>query len=149
MLDPLLDPKVVEAFPLLLPTIRDEAARQEVEAILRAPGVRLIASDRGDYLFVLPATVREEHQHYRVFVFGWLLEIRGTPGFSNEFSMVDFPEDLAPCRSRIESRFVELFTSTEGATGWFAPARWEDLTQEELAIAKPKFIRDDVRSSPM
>jgi hypothetical protein len=140
-----LDPRVAEALPLLLPSVADEVARRAVEAILGAPGVRLIAADGADYLFALRSTVREEHPHYRFFVFGRLLEIHGIAGFSNEYSMADFPDDLAACRSQIESRFARLITKTESGLGWFERAQWEDLTPEQQATAGPKFIQDNVR----
>lgn len=144
-----LDPKVAEALPLLLPSVADEAIRRGIEAILRAPGVRLIAADGGDYLFALLATSREEHPHYRFFMFARLLEIHGIAGFSNEYSMADFPADLVPCRSQIESRFVQLITKTETGMGWFERAQWGDLTPQQQVTAGPKFIQDNVRYSSL
>jgi hypothetical protein len=143
------DPKVAEALPILLSSVAHQATRQQIEAILRTPGVRLIAFDSGDYLFGLRGIMREDLPHYRLFVLGRLLEIRRMAAFSNEYSMADFPEDLVASRAWIESRFTELSMSTEEGMGWYAPARWKDLTPEQQASAKPRFIRDNVRYLPM
>lgn len=123
----------------------DEETRQKLDSVLSRPGVRLLAATGGDYLFSVKTTMREEYPHYRFFVLGRLLEIRRIGWFSNQYSMAGFPRDLLPRRPEIEARFAELAMSTEDGLGWFAPARWEELTPEQQAIAKPRFMEDDVR----
>ncbi len=139
------DPSVALALPRLLALAADEEACHEISKILPEPGVRLLAVEGDNYLFSLQTKVREEHACYRYFVFGRLLEVRRMGWFSNQYSMVAFPRDLAANRYKIETLFSEIVVSTDDGMGWFAPARWEDLSPEQHTMAMPKFIEDDVR----
>ena len=140
---------VLTAIQEMVACAADDGVRERVQSILAAPGVEMLARRDEEYLFRCPMRMREDYPEYEFFVLGHLLEVRRIGHFSNQYSFVNFPAKLAEQRSVVESRFVEISLITEDGMGWFAPARWEDLNEEQQAICRPRFIEDNVTGLSM
>lgn len=136
------DPVVASVVARLLPICEDDEVRSALQKRLLGPDVALLASAGDDYLFRVPMCVREELQHYEFFFMGRLIEIRRMGFASDDYSIIEFPHTFEPYRTLAQERFTALVLSTEDGMGWFAPARWEQLNDEQKAVCTPKFVTD-------
>lgn len=140
-----IDPAISEIIPTLCVLAASEEIRGTVKKTLNRPGTRLLIQANDDCLFSMSTFMREEYPEYQVFVMGHLLEVRRVGLFSNEYSFIKFPSELATCRQSVEHRFVSMSVLTDEGMGWFEPGSWEDLTEEQRAICKPQFVEDNIR----
>ena len=139
-----LDPAAEITLSRLLALAVDDKTRHACRSVLWTPGCRLIAADGDDFLFALPPVVREDHEEYRVFLRGHLLEVRQLGFLALDFSMVDFPATLAACRSDIEASFVALWRKSDEGLHLCGP--WDDVSDEERARVTCRFVNDNVQS---
>lgn len=138
-----LDPELEKALPGLLSLAVDDKTRQACQRDLLAQGCRLIAADGEAFLFRLPSILRDDHEQYRMFVLGHLLEVRRLGFLSLEFSMIDFPPVLVVRRPEIESRFAILWRQTD--EGIYLCGPWVNQTDEQQARMTCTFVDDNVR----
>jgi hypothetical protein len=124
----------------MLSLAADDQVRKRVQELLAEPSTRLLGEDADAYLFKVEAAGRGECPEYLFFVCGRLLQIRRMGLFSDQYAFGDFPQELTESRVDIERRFASLSVMTEDGMGWFAPLRWEELSSEQQAICRPKFV---------
>jgi hypothetical protein len=139
------DPAVADAVQYLSDVVTDEQSRLQLQKVLGRPGTRLLAREGDAFLFRLQAIVRDEYPEYRFFVLGQLIELRRMSPSSDEYSFVDFPPLLEGRRQWVQDKFGEVSLTTEDGLGWFAPTRWEQLSEAQRVMCKPKFIKDNVQ----
>ncbi len=96
----------------------------------------------------MQASMREDFPEYQFFVMGKLVEIRRL-GFENKYSLVDFPVEIEAQRQSVQERFSRLFLTTDEGLGWFASTPWEQLSEVQQAMCRPKFVEDNLRSHLM
>ena len=142
-------PAVAAAIARLLPLCEDDAVRLCLQKRLAGWGVALLACEGDDYLFKVPATVREEYEHYEFFIMGRLLEIRRIGWCSSHYSLVAFPSGLEQSRALVQERFAALAVTTGDGLGWLEPGPWDALTEEQQAMCKPKFVEDGLQYCSM
>lgn len=105
----------------------------------------MLAREGDAFLFELQARIRDEYPEYQFFILGQLIELRRMSPFSAEYSFVDFPPLLEERRQWVQDKFGEISMTTEDGVGWFAPLRWEQLSEAQRSMCKPKFIKDNVK----
>lgn len=123
----------------------DEKALAQLQRTLSRPGVGLLARDGDEVLFTVPAGVREDFDEYQFFFMGRLLEVRRMGWMSNQYSLIDFPSELAAQRHLVQERFAALIVSTDDGLGWLAPGPWDALSDVQKAMCQPTFIEDNIR----
>ena len=127
----------------------DDGVRRDIQKRLARADVRLLARAGDDCLFWVPIFVREEYWHYAFFFMGRLLEFRRIGFYGSEYSMVGFPVELEAHRLSAQQRFSALVLSTDDGMGWLAPAKWEELNEEQRQLCTPKFVEDGLQYDSM
>jgi hypothetical protein len=94
----------------------------------------------------MQTSMREDYPEYQFFVMGNLVEVRRLGGFSDKYSLVDLPAGIEDRRQSVQEKFSTLFLTTDEGLGWFAPTPWDQLTEDQQAIYRPKFVEEDIRS---
>ncbi|MFS2032587.1 hypothetical protein ACEN8I_01050 [Polaromonas sp. CT11-55] len=144
-----IDPEVAAAVERLSAVAADEVTLERLQNLRYRVGTRLLFSKGNEALFGMQAFIREDHPEYRFFVMGRLLEVRRLGGFSDKYSLVDFPAEMEAQRQLVQEKFSTLFVATDEGLGWFAPTPWEQLGEAQKAMCRPKFVEDNLRSHLM
>jgi hypothetical protein len=140
-----IDQAVMAALQHLSSLAADEEARLHLQRVLSQRGVKLLACDGDEYLFKMQEVVREGFEEYHFFFMGRLLEVRRIGWLSSEYSLLKYPSELASHRQRMQQQFSTMIVSTADGLGWFEPGPWEELSDEQKALCRPKFVADDIR----
>jgi hypothetical protein len=149
MLPENIDPEVAAAVERLSIVAADEVALERLKKLLYRAGTRLLVRKGDEALFRMQTSTREEHPEYQFFVTGRLVEVRRLGGFSDKYSLVNFPAELEAQRQSVQEKFSTLFVTIDEGLGWFAPTPWEQLGETQKAICRPKFVEDNLRSHLM
>ena len=144
-----VDPAVAAAVLRMVLLSQEGSNRLDLQKQLLKPGVELLAFEGDDYLLKVRTEVREEYEHYRFFFMGRLFEMRRIGFCSSDYSLVEFPSQLEQYRTMVQERFAALLVTTQDGLGWMAPGRWEELTEAQKAIYKPKYVKDGLRYCSM
>lgn len=143
-----IDSEVTAVVERLSKTVVDKETLERLKSLLHRIGTRLVVSKGNEALFAMPPSMREDYPEYQFFVMGKLVEIRGL-GFESKYSLVDFPAEIEVQRQTVQEKFSTLFLTTDEGLGWFAPTPWEQLSEAQQAMCRPRFVEDNVRSHLM
>lgn len=144
-----INPDVVAEVERLSTVAADGITLERLKKLLYRAGTRLLISKGDEALFGMQASMREEHPEYQFFVMGRLVEVRRLGGFSDKYSLVDFPAEMEAQRQSVQEKFSTLFVTNDEGLGWFAPTPWEQLGETQKAMCRPKFVEDNLRSHLM